>query len=329
VKEDINVSKKLWNGVPVVWNMNGIARNFPAYKSLGSGARFKGHPAFTLIELLVVIAVIAILAALLLPALSRAKSAADAAVCKNNLRQISIGLHLYLDDFSTYVAWIDTNETPWFDTLKPHVGAKWPEYNLTASGQLLPRNGVYACPGYNRMPGIYTWGMSTPRPYNRRGIYGAYGYNWNGVGEHYGDLGPLTPALGLGGVLLYSGDIRVIRENEVLYPADMIAFGDSPLLPAGNDGFPDSVNLGGADLTVGMGDRSLRSWPGANADELNSRRTIYRRRHSGRFNMMFCDGHVEYDRGGKFFDVRPYPAVAKRWNKDNQPHLDLAAVGGY
>jgi prepilin-type N-terminal cleavage/methylation domain-containing protein/prepilin-type processing-associated H-X9-DG protein len=55
--------------------------------------------AFTLIELLVVIAIIAILAAMLLQSLAKAKNRANQINCLNNMRQLGLGIMLYLPEY--------------------------------------------------------------------------------------------------------------------------------------------------------------------------------------------------------------------------------------
>ncbi len=76
---------------------------------------------FTLIELLVVIAIIAILAAILFPVFARAREKARQSSCLSNLKQLSLGMVMYAQDYDERLLAYYVGGQSWPLLLQPYV----------------------------------------------------------------------------------------------------------------------------------------------------------------------------------------------------------------
>jgi len=84
--------------------------------------------AFTLVELLVVIGIIAVLIGILLPALSKVRTASQALKCSSNLRQLVVATQMFANEHTGYLPKAENNGSPRMQGWNVRLGTRW-EYD--------------------------------------------------------------------------------------------------------------------------------------------------------------------------------------------------------
>ena len=219
---------------------------------------------FTLIELLVVIAIIAILAAMLLPALARAKQTAMQTTCLNNLKQLGLGMMIYVGDYKDYFPGAASNGQGWHaeDWIYWQRSSD-PIQRLVDQGQIAQTMGtakstnIFICPTQKVFDPSMT-GYKYSYSLNGNSLFGnGMALQWNGTTPQYFKL------------------------NQVPRSTDKIMFTEEPSQLTPNEMPPGGTTLGPddgrLDVRIGLLTGNLIS--------------LRHNRKSG--NVTFADGHSQ------------------------------------